>query len=192
MALLKQQSRVKPEPIEEGTYPAYVVQIIDVGLQEQTDFQTGESKGKKPTIRFTFELPTETIEVDGEQKPRWLSKAYTYSVSKNGNYYIHEKSGLAKLIVACGNKYDPFFDITKLLKCSLMCNVGVTTGGNNKVASTTKLPKGYPKLPPLVNTPIVFDLDNPDMAVYSTFPKFLKEQIGLETESNSEEEDLPF
>lgn len=63
--------------VEDGTHMARVVQIIDLGMQQQTDWKTGEARtwddGKpmiKPEVFITFEFPTERIDIDGESKPR--------------------------------------------------------------------------------------------------------------------------
>jgi hypothetical protein len=57
--------------IAEGTYPARLVQLISIGIQE-SEWQ-GEKK-TSPKVILTFELPTETILLNGEEQPKWLSK----------------------------------------------------------------------------------------------------------------------
>ena len=189
----------KAPNIEDGSYPGYVIRIIDIGMQEKTDYKTGESVGQRPTVEVTFELPTELMEYHGEQKPRWLSKEYIYSISQKGNVYINEKSGLAELIKSCGKatgefEHDSFYDIRKLLGETCLVNVGTTSGGNDKVTSTTKLPKGFPQLPEPSKEPKCFDLDEPDMEMYDSLPQWMRDKIGLDVVEDTidPDDDIPF
>ena len=56
-------------PIEPGAYPARCVGVVDLGIQHN-DFNNKDQE----KVRLIFELPTERVQVDGEDKPRWLSK----------------------------------------------------------------------------------------------------------------------
>ena len=66
--------------IGECTVPARVAQIIGLGVHENINFVTGEvmkndnGEPQPPTnkVLITYELPTKTIDVDGEQKPLWI------------------------------------------------------------------------------------------------------------------------
>src|SRR5690554_5331156 len=65
------------EPMEPGTYPARVVQIIDLGLQNQRPFQ-GQEKPPAREIAITYEFVDEFMKdengEDQEDKPRWLTE----------------------------------------------------------------------------------------------------------------------
>lgn len=163
--------------VEEGTHVARVVQIIDLGMQQQTDWQTGEDRTYddgnpmiKPEVFITFEFPTERIEVDGEDKPRWLSKRYTLS--------MHEKSALTALIHAIDPKgaKSKSYNISKLLDKPLMISVGSTKNDNAKVTGVAGVPKGL-AVDPLENEARIFDMEEFDMEVYEALPGFLQELI---------------
>jgi len=163
--------------VEDGPHMARVVQIIDLGMQKQTDWKTGEVQTYddgnpiiKPEVFITYEFPTDRIEIDGESKPRWLSKRYTMS--------LHEKSALTALITAvdpAGAK-GKSYDLSKLIDKPLMVTVGSTSNGNPKVTSVSGIPKGI-KVDPLENDSRLFDMGSFDMEVYESLPNFIQEII---------------
>lgn len=159
------------ENLEEGTYVARICRIIDLGSQLVEDIKTGKTKGYRPKVSISFELPTETIEIDGEDKPRWLSKI---SVASS-----HEKSFVSQLVKACGMKFEDVNNINVLLGKPLMIEVGLTSGGKNKVTSVSKLIKGM-KVDDLKQDPLFFDFDEPDKEVLKVLPEFI---INMLTES---------
>lgn len=160
-------SKVDFGRVEDGTYPARLVQIIDLGVQPQTDWQTGEDKDPAPRAIFTFELPTERIEVKDEDKPRWYSKEYTLSMGKN--------AALPKLIKALSPKGD-VDTLPDLLGKDCMISIGTTSGGKAKITGVTKTVVGM-KVPDLENKPSAFDFSEPDVDIYKTFPEWIRNKI---------------
>lgn len=80
-----------------GTYPAILVGIIDMGTQD-VEFEGVKRKRRTLSLSFEFPLKKELWYVgDTEAKPQLLSLTYTYSMAtaKNGN-----KSALRKFIEA--------------------------------------------------------------------------------------------
>ena len=160
--------------VEDGTYPARVVQLINLGRQVKTDWKTGEVETYddgnpivQPKVWVTFELPTETIDYGGEESPRWYSKEYTISA--------HEKAALPVLLAACGVDSG---DITDLLDKPLLVTIGSTVSGKAKITQTSKLMKGM-EVPDIFKKEkmVVFDPYQPDMDVWETLPRFLREKI---------------
>lgn len=146
-------------PIEAGTYPARCCGVIDLGLQH-IEWQ-GQSKEQEKVL-LMFEFPTERIEVDGEDKPRWLSIRYTVS--------LHEKSGLRKTLDAWrGKPMTPEelrgFNIGSLLNAPCMVTVINKEGSNGNIYANiggiSKPMKGIP-IPELENDPILFDMEAAD------------------------------
>lgn len=158
----------KVERIGEGLYPARVVGVVDVGIQKFTDFNQNEVV--KPKLVIIFELPTETLEVEeaGEiiEKPRWVSREFIIS--------FHEKSGLMKILNGLGWKKGENLD--SLINKPCMVELGSTSTGNDKLQNVTKVPKGI-AVADLYNSPLVFDMDEPDMEVYNKLPKWIKTKI---------------
>jgi len=155
LELEKMHNRAKVERVEDGTYPARVCTIVDLGIQEQTDWKTQEPTEPKPRLLMTFEMPGELIEVeqgDGtvDQMPRLISKEYTQS-----NF---ERSNLMKLVTALKPKLKT---LTELLDEPCLITVGSTVNANAKVTSVVKAPKGMP-VPELNKAASYFDFEAPD------------------------------
>jgi len=72
-----------------GTYPAVCAGVVDIGTQ-RTEYN-GEHSTQNQLI-LLFDFPTETIEINGVQKPRCLSLKLRKSV--------HEKASLRKHLTA--------------------------------------------------------------------------------------------
>lgn len=164
------------EPIEEGSYPARIYQIIHIGTI--AGFQ-GTMQNK---ARITFELPTE-LKVFNEEKgeqPRVISQDYTLS--------FHEKATLTKVINACDPKAlkiddDGFieeFDIEQLMGKTCLVNIIHKKGKEDKiyanVSSCMALPKGM-ICPPAINEPSVLNYDNWNEELFEKLPDFLKDKI---------------
>lgn len=160
-------------PIEAGSYPARCVGVVDLGIQHN-DFN-GKDQEK---VRLIFELPTERIQVDGEDKPRQLSKPYTAS--------LHEKSTLRHDLDAWRGK--PFtpeelagFDLANVINAPCLLTVVNQEGKNGstyaKISGISKPMKGM-DVPPLENDPIKFDMDAEDAEdVLKTLPNWIQAEI---------------
>ena len=160
-------------PIEPGAYPARCVGVVDLGIQHN-DFNNKDQE----KVRLIFELPTERVQVDGEDKPRWLSKPYTAS--------LHEKSTLRHDLDAWRGK--PFtqeelagFNLANVINAPCLLTVVNQEGKNGgtyaKIAGISKPMKGM-DVPPLENEPIQFDMDAEDAeAVLNLLPTWMQEEV---------------
>ena len=172
------KKRVDYGRVEDGTYPARVVRIIDFGLQYATDFKTGEVKKYddgndviQHKVWIDFELPTETIDIDGVKKPRWYGKEYTVS--------SHEKAAIQALLKAAdpdGKATMKGKNVVGLLGLPVMLTIGSTSTGKAKVAGITRLIKGM-SVDPLANPTLFFDLDSPDIKTFEGLPDWMKKHI---------------
>lgn len=159
--------------IEAGSYPARCVGVIDLGIQHN-EF-TGKDQER---VRLVWELPTERVEMDGEDKPRWLSKPYTAS--------LHEKATLRKDLDAWRGK--PFtqeelsgFDLHNVLNAPCILSVVNQEGKNGsvyaKVGGISKIMKGM-EVPPLENPMFSFDMDADDAeTVLESLPKWMQDEV---------------
>lgn len=159
-------------PIEAGTYIARCVGVIDLGIQHN-DFN-GKDQEK---VRIVWELPTERVDVDGEDKPRWMSKPYTAS--------LHEKSTLRHDLDAWRGR--PFtteelagFDLHNIVNAPCMLSIVHQDGKNGvyaKVGSISRVMKGI-EVPPLENQPFTFDMDAPDAEeVLKALPQWMQDEV---------------
>lgn len=162
--------RASIERIPEGTFMGRFFSIVDLGVQPQTDWQTGEAIDPKARVLIMWELPTETIEVehnDGtkEELPRLISKEYTLS-----NF---DQSNLMKLVKALkpGLK-----SLTELLGLPCMINIGSTINGKAKVTSVIQAPNGMP-VPELTKEPNYFDFDAPAEELFIQLPNWVQMKI---------------
>ena len=160
----------KAERIPEGTYMGRMATVVDLGVQAQTDYLTGEEKPAKAEVLITFELPTERIDVqteDGEtvSKPRWISKQYAASNSEMSNLY--------KLVQALNSKVG---DVSELIGTACMISVGSTSGGNAKITNVIKAPNGM-DIAEVESGGSFFDFDAPDEENFLKNPEWVRTKI---------------
>jgi len=160
-------------PLEAGTYPAVCCGVIDLGLQRSV-FEGNEKELVQ--ILLTWEIPDETIEVNGETKPRQISRTYTFSVN--------EKARLRKDLKAWrGRDFTDVeladFDIAKVLGAPCFVNItNVTRNGTTyaNLEGIMKLPKGMAVKPPTKR--LHFDIDNRETwGVFHELPEWVQTKI---------------
>lgn len=170
------------EPMEPGTYPARVVQIVDLGLQSQRPFQ-GQEKPPAREIAITYEFVDEFMKdengEDQEDKPRWL----TEMMPLHNLASERAKSTQRYMALDPNMTYDG--DFSQLVDTP--CNVTVVNnpgkGKNagriyeNITAISAMRNRDAMKCPELVNDSVVFDCDDPDMDAWSKLPAFIKARI---------------
>lgn len=175
MALIAKESGSDFKQPDAGTYPARCIKIIDLGTQHD------EWQGK-PIVRrqvmLMWELPTETVTIDGQEKPMIVSKFYTLSLS--------EKSNLRPDLEAWrGRAFTPEellgFDLANVLDKPCMVSVIHNDKGKARVSSVGKLVKGI-EVPPHFNKPVFFSLDEFDGSVFQSLPDGIKNIIAKSDE----------
>lgn len=154
------------QAMEEGVYPARIVQVVDLGLQQ---IEYNKELKEAPRVIYTFEFPDEFVVIDGEELPRRLSKEYTFPNTEYG----WKQANLRELISAAG-KVDV---LTKHLNKPVMVTVGTYEskkgGTRNKVVSVSGVPKGL-KVGNLVNPQIAFEMGDP---IPEELPDWIKNKI---------------
>ena len=83
-------------PMDGGTYMAVCVAVIDLG-QQYKQFEKQKQGKYAEECMFIFEIPDERVEVDGEDKPRWLS-------SRRVTVSLHERAALFQMLTAWRGK----------------------------------------------------------------------------------------
>lgn len=156
--------------LEDGTYLARIVSVVDFGLQPQTDWKTKEPTDPKKRIMITFETPDEFITYEDKEgnevsRPRWISKEYTLS--------MHEKSALFKLVTTIAPDAN---SLVELLNVPCMISVGSTDGGNAKITGVNKPMKGA-AVGELQNETFHFDFDSPNMDLFNKLPAWQQTKI---------------
>lgn len=165
------------EPIEPGSYPARIYQVIELGTI--IGFQ-GKLQNK---VRIGFEFPTELKVFDqakGEQ-PRVISQEYTLS--------FNEKASLTKVILACDpkalqvddNGFIEEYDVENLLGKELLVTVNQKPKKDGQgnfafIENCTRLPRGM-VCPPAINPIQKLSYDNWNEAMFLKLPEFLRTKI---------------
>ncbi len=172
-------------PLDGGTYMSVCVGVIDLGEQYRQFDKQKQGKYAEECM-FIFEIPSERVQVDGEDKPRWLSsKRYTVS--------LHERSALYQMLTSWRGKalsdaeLDPAgdgFDLMQMAGQGAMLSVSVAEKDDgslkNKIEAVTGFPKGI--APPQPESEIlVFDADDPDMEVFGKLPEWIQDVIRKST-----------
>ena len=168
---MKIKDRAKPKipPIEAGVYVSVCIGYIDLGEQYSEKFKNYSVKGM-----FIWEIPSETVEVDGEQKPRQLSKEFTVSSSKKGNMRSFLESWNGK-----SYSDEEFSELELFDQLGKPCQLQVVlneTGEYSNVANLMPLPKGFPA-PSTTTEFIRWDMDNWNDDVFAKLPEWIQEKI---------------
>lgn len=170
---MKLKDKVKPAipPMEGGVYMAVCVTVADLGDQYSEKFKNTQRK-----VVFSFDIPSETVEMDGETRMRQLSKRCTFSVSKRGT--------LNKMLNAWLNANMSEQDLAELDLFDFAgkaCQIRVTVsedGAHNNVEDVMALSKGMPV--PTTDTPIItYDLDKDGFSgeKWDALPQWLQDAI---------------
>ncbi len=173
--------------LEPATYPARLVVVADLGLQPQRPWQ-GEEKPPAYEILTTYELVDEFMEdEDGEpilDKPRWLSESFPlYSLSSERakstvRYNSLDPSGMHR------GDWGKIINIPCLV--TTVNNPGKGKNAGKVFVNITNVAamrtKDHGDVPVLVNRPVIFDMDAPDVEEFDALPQWVQDKIkgGLE------------
>ena len=168
--------------VPQGVHMGRCYSLIDLGTQLVRS-QHGDKQLHK--IRIAWELFGEdndgnplTIERDGNVTPMTINKSYTLSLNEKANLRKDLESWRGR---AFTDEEAKGFDISKLL--NVYCMINVTHSETNgktyaNVASITPIPSALKNAKPEpIHEVVVFDLDNPDWAVFDSFHDKLKDAI---------------
>lgn len=171
---IKDRAKPKAPPVEPGVYMAVCIGFIDLGEQYSEMFKSYSNKGM-----YIWELPGETIEVDGEQKPRQLSKEFTISASKKGNLRGFIESWNSKSYTD-----DEFMEFDLFEQIGKPCQLNVVLNESKEYSNVDNLmpiPKGFPA--PTTDTKhIKWDMDNWNDEVFKELPEWIQEKIKKSTQ----------
>lgn len=170
------RAKAKVPPVEPGTYMALCVGIYDLGEQE-TEYNGKTRYANK--IQFTFEIPALTIEIDGEQKPRQLSRAFAVSTSKKSNLRAFLSSWAGKKF---SDEEFANFETDALLGKSAMIQVVLNESGEYaNIDTIMQLPQGIPALKTATQL-LTFDMEQWDDKVFEALPDWVQEKIKNSTQ----------
>ncbi len=177
---MKIKDRAKPAlpPIPAGQYLAVCVGVFDLGEQYSEKF-----KSYSPKLMITFDIPAVTIEVDGKQEPRQLSREFTISGKNNSKLraFLSSWNGAQYSDEAFG-EFDPLTQIGKPAMINVLLN---ETGEYANIDTIMPL---FPGLPvPTTTTPLkVWDMDTWDDKAFGELPGWVQEKIRKSTQYQKE------
>lgn len=173
----------RPPALEPGTYPVRLVQILELGLQEQDEWK-GEKKDPKYELMITYEFLDEfLLDKDGDEmkdKPRWMSESFPFH-SLDSDLATSTKRYYA-LDPDCeydGNWAELASHPAQATVVNYLPKSGKFKGETrDKVAGLSSMrSKDVSKAPDLVNPPKIFDMDEPDMEVFSSLPQWIQDKM---------------
>ena len=173
---MKIKDRAKPAvpPMEPGVYVGVCVGVLDLGEQYSENF-----KKYSNDVRFIWEIPGETVMVDGEEKPRQLSRTFTISAGK--------KSNLRKFLSSWNGKAytdGEFGELELFDQLGKGCQLQVVLsedGQYNNIDNLMGLPKGMPA--PKASSPFIkWDMDQWDEEAFQALPDWAREKIEKSTQ----------
>ena len=168
------------EPMEPGAYPARLLGVASLGLHPQSF--NGETKEPREELALTHEFLDEYLkDEDGndiEDKPRVLTESFAL------HNLAADRAKSTQRYRAIDPTDEKDGDWTKLIGTPEMITVVVAAGkGKNKgkvynnVASVSAMrAKEAAKARDLVNEPVIFDFDAPDIKAWNKLPKFLQDK----------------
>ena len=173
---MKVKDRVKPRvpTVEPGVYLGICVGVIDLGEQYSEKFKSYSNK-----LQIVFELPTETIEVDGKQEPKQLSKEFNITAKAgskfrdflsawNGKNYNDEEFG----------ELEVFDQIGKACQLNV---VNSESGEYSNIETVMPLMKGM-FAPESKTEPIRWDMDAWDDELFKKLPEWVQDKIKKSTQ----------
>ena len=174
---VKDRARPKIPPVEPGVYVAVCVYSIDLG--EQLCEYKDKSKSYNNQVQLGFELIGETVEIDGKQEPRTLSRTLNFARSKNSSLRKFVQSWLGKTF--SDEAFDEF-DTNDLVGMPAQLSVILNESGDySNIDTIMQLPKGMPA--PQATQPLIrFDIDPWDDAAFEQLPDWAKEKVKKSTQ----------
>lgn len=158
-------------PIPDGTYLGVCSMIVDLGMMYSEKYKKSQRK-----VLIGWQLPEETIEVNGKTEPKTVTNRYTATLNEAGNLY-------RDLIAWRGKAFTEEeladFDLANIMGKSCLLTIS-TTKVNDKtytnVTGVSKLMKNMEK-GELVGDPLFFDLDTATLEDVDALPQWIGNQI---------------
>ena len=160
------------KPLEDGTYLAICCGMVDLGTIYNEKYDKNQDK-----VMILWEVPGETVEVNGKEEPRILSARYTSTLGNQGNLR-------RDLISWRGRDFTDDelegFKLQNVVGASCFLNVQNNKSENGKtytnVVGVMALPKGTKKAEMTVK-PIVFDFDTGTLSDVEELPEWIRDQV---------------
>lgn len=181
------KSNLKSPLLDPDNYPARLVQVIDLGLQNSYFDQDKINHEVMLTYELTTEFCLDEDDNPVEDKPRWLSETINIIDLPIGmsvdEIYNDQYRGKAKMVLR-SRAFDPKgtleFDFSEMV--GKPCAVTVVQKKKkdktlkNEIGGITAPMRGL-QIAELINPPKVFVVDEPDMEIFGSLPEWLQDKI---------------
>jgi len=170
----KSNKKFQAPEVKAGSYFGRVVQIIDLGVQKQTDWQTGAEKDPQRKLMISVEVPKLTYEDKDHNKiPRWFYKEITFSSNEKSSMY----SIFSDILGYDQNDWNNNdIDLFDALSLPVMVQIGHTNTGNPKVLNIVSAPEGVEVPEPKFGSS-GFDYDFPNFGVFKSLQPWMQEKL---------------
>lgn len=153
----------------EGTHPAVCVAVIDIGTHYDERFKKRQHK-----VSIGWELDADPPREDGEPHMTW--QRYTVS--------LHEKAKLRKMLEAWRSRSFTEeelegFDLKQIVSKGCLISIIHEERDGKKyanIAAVSALPKQM-QAPRMSKEAVIFDIDEPDEQLFSSFSERLQDTI---------------
>lgn len=165
------------ELVPEGTYIARIYRLLELGEFESTFKDTFGNPIVQKKIDITFELPFETRDFGGVQKPMVISQEYTLAVNDKANLraLIHSVENRA-IKDDEAERYDILSIVGKPLQIQIIHKTSASGNTYVKVEKTLGMTKGS-TCPEQFNGSQILTYDNWSEELFQSLPKFIKEKM---------------
>ncbi len=179
---LKYKAAVEIPPLPIDTYMGVCVAVVELGEQYQQYDKQKQGKYVNECM-FIFEIPGERIQIDGEDKPRWVNRRVSQLISPTSTLYGILESWRGHPLTEQEKVFG--VDLTALNGKPAMLSVTIKEGkdgkARNAITAISKFPKGV--MPPQPESELLlFDIDEPDMETFSKLPKWVQNIIAKSTQ----------
>jgi hypothetical protein len=187
MALIATGSNKDFKPVPQGSHMAVCWRVIDLGTQ-RWEYQGEPQIGRKVLIAWELhgEADDGTPLTTDDGQPLSVSKKYTLSLGKKANLRGDLESWRGK---AFTEQELAGFDIGALLGQPCMVTIKHETKGEKtyaNVASVTRFPSALKDMKPKAKNPLqLFDVTDPNVAVYDVLPEWIRKDIDQCAERNA-------
>lgn len=158
-------------PIPDGTYLGVCSMIVDLGEMYSETYKKCQRK-----VMIGWQLPEETIEVNGKTEPRVVTNRYTATLGETGNLYRDLIAWRGKPFTA---EELAAFNLENIIGASCLLTVSTSKNGDKTYTNVTgvaKLLKGMEK-GELVGEPLLFNLDTATAEDVEALPQWIANQI---------------
>ena len=178
MKIPVQESKTRPQP-PQGTHLARVLGVVDLGLRPEWVYM-GDTKPAQYQVELTYELVNTEMEPG---RPFVTSEMIVNKISKDKE--SDKITNLTRRIKAFKGSYD---DPKSWLgqPCMLTLEPKKNKPEYIKIVGQSgvgPVPEGMP-VKPLTNDTYFFDLEDPDMDIFTDFPEWKQEMIKENLEFN--------